>query len=375
MSRLLKINSIAILFIFPAIAEVNASLETNSEAGINSVSVPYTGQGISIGQVEAERPGKFGFDNGFNSNFGTIPKEVFLLDNRVAPTANAQAEIFDLISGPVPIAHATRVAGVIIGRDPLAPGVARDADLYATAGAFPQFPNIPAADSLAISAQFIATINDNGLPSNDSIDDVRAINMSFLIVYEANGFATGNSKFTQFVDWSAAKHDVLYVAAGRNDDLLGFFGQPLDNFNGITVGTSEKVDGVYRKFGSSNTPPLPDPSGRTLIDILAPGQQVEVADAGGTPGTLVNGTSFAAARIRRRTHCSECTKLDRYRSLWPYRPASRSDESGADEFSRQADRQWHGHARGQCHSAREIARHGTYCTQNAQDGPNDWPGG
>jgi len=52
MSKLLKINWVAILFVVCISTRVFASVETNSAAGINSVAVPYTGEGINIGQVE-----------------------------------------------------------------------------------------------------------------------------------------------------------------------------------------------------------------------------------------------------------------------------------------------------------------------------------
>ncbi len=287
MSRLLKINYIAILFVVCISAEVFASVETNSAVGINSVGVPYTGKGISIGQVEFERPGKFGFDNVSNSNFGTIPKEVFLLDDRISPTANSFVEIFD--PTPPNIAHANQVAGVMISKDPFAPGVARDADLYATAGTFATVPSIPTFDSLAISTQFIAT-RDN--------DDVRAINLSFLVPFEPNESGDGNSKYTQFIDWSAVEHDVLYVAGNIDFTTPTSFGQPLDNFNGMTVAASEKADGVYRKFAAVNGFSTAGVGDRTFIDILAPGHDVKLAEVGGNPNLPASqGTSYAVPHV------------------------------------------------------------------------------
>jgi len=60
MSDLLKTLLGAILFVICGVTNAFASLESISEDGINSVSVPYTGNGISIGQVEPRRPGKPG---------------------------------------------------------------------------------------------------------------------------------------------------------------------------------------------------------------------------------------------------------------------------------------------------------------------------
>lgn len=141
---------------------------------------PLAGTGVSIGQVESRRPGKPGLDNNSNANFGTIPEEVFLLDDRVPPTANSIDEIYD---GSPPIAHATWVAGVMIGTDVVAPGVATEADLYAAHATFPTDPMIHPLEKLAISSQFIAT-RDN--------DAVRAINLSFNVAFDS-GSPDGNS--------------------------------------------------------------------------------------------------------------------------------------------------------------------------------------
>lgn len=66
-----------------------ASSDTIGPNGINSAALPLTGDGISIGQVEIERSGLPGFDNGSNSNFGTVPAAVFIENGVVNPTANA----------------------------------------------------------------------------------------------------------------------------------------------------------------------------------------------------------------------------------------------------------------------------------------------
>lgn len=65
------------------------SVASIGETGINSVNIPYTGKGISIGQVEPTRPGTPKIDDGSHSNFFTTPKEVYLLDGRINPTPNA----------------------------------------------------------------------------------------------------------------------------------------------------------------------------------------------------------------------------------------------------------------------------------------------
>ncbi len=290
MSNLLKTLFGAMLFATCSVTNAFASLDSISEDGINSVSVPYTGNGISIGQVELQRSGRPGFDNPSNSRLGTLPTGVFLLDDRVNPTANSQVEIFDL-SGPQPLAHATQVAGVIISKDALIPGVAQNADLFSTAGIFNNGEGLSETDSWSISSQFIATRN-NG--------DVRAINLSFGIELPSMiGNPDGNSPFSQFVDWSASIHDVLYVAGWKNDVSPANADSPADNFNGITVASSERVGNVFKKYASTNAVFTPfnlfEPE-RTPIDLIAPGANIMLADVGGAVDTK-SGTSYAAPHV------------------------------------------------------------------------------
>ena len=289
MRHLIRLAALALPWTIVSFHTAQASVETNSSAGIDSDSLPLDGTGISIGQVEFQRPGKFNFDSALNSNFGTIPTAIFLLDDRIATEADRLDEIYDL-SGEEPFAHATVVAGVMISKDFNAPGVARNAKLYASAGDFPAVPAIPEFDSLAISSQFIATRDDG---------KVRAINLSFGVPFEPNGTPDGNSKYTEFVDWSASalQHDVLYVVAGSTIDKPGR-SQPTDNYNGMTVAESEKVSGVYRKVASDNDFTDDAVGSRTSISLIAPGIGVEVADVGGpAPPTVVNGTSYAAPQV------------------------------------------------------------------------------
>lgn len=269
--------------------QVLGSIDSIGPAGINSVSLPYTGVGINIGQVEPERPGDPDLEDPNNSNFFTDPEGIFLLNGNPNPTANAQDEIyFDNPPNP-PEPHATRVAGVMISGDSLAPGVAKDAKLYASGSKFR--PENPLFDSDELTAQFIAT-RDGG--------DVRAINISFTAPFDPNGVPNGNSNFTQFVDWSANEHDVLYVVGGREDPILSpSFGQPQDNFNGMTVAFTSKVGGIYRQVDSRNdfTPAADVVGARTTIDIVAPGGDIEVVDLGGGTPPVVSGTSYAAPHV------------------------------------------------------------------------------
>ena len=91
--------------------------------GINSASLGLTGDGVSIGQVEAFRPGKPGFDTAAMCCEATIePTDVFVRDMDAA----VNQSIDD---------HAIWVAGVMISTDNVATGVATDASLFSSAHA------------------------------------------------------------------------------------------------------------------------------------------------------------------------------------------------------------------------------------------------
>ncbi len=114
----------------------------------------------------------------------------------------------------------------------------------------------------------------------------------------------GNSHLTQFVDWSAQRHVVLYVAAWGDMATNPEAFIPTDNYNGITVAASEESDPLsaqgYDKFGSSNWLPsiTSDASGdRTSIDLLAPGTNVIVLGPPNDAEYLATGSSHAAPHV------------------------------------------------------------------------------
>ncbi len=163
-----------------------------------------TGAGIGIGQVEGLRPGKSTMDGGpddaTNSASTVVPAQVYM---RTA-VANANGFRVRDIFG---VGHAQQVASVMISTDNMAPGVAPDALLHASG-----YATISTSQrDAALTANHVATRN-NG--------DISAINMSFHMATEGfNEPIDGRSHLSRFVDWSAAKHDVLYVVAGREESL------------------------------------------------------------------------------------------------------------------------------------------------------------
>jgi subtilisin family serine protease len=102
----------------------------------------------------------------------------------------------------------------------------------------------------------------------------------------------GNQHLTQFVDWSAAAHDVLYVASGYEGNMNPV---PKDNFNGITVAYSTMEGGVYRRVHSGNDTSFDAEGDRTSIGLLAPGDNVDMTALNAVVEN--NGTSFAAPHV------------------------------------------------------------------------------
>lgn len=210
----------------------SAGLTLANGMPVNGGSVGSFGA-VAIGQVETGRPGKSvadgGFDNLANSSPDVVPTEVFRRTTSGAGIANFFTTD-----------HAEEVASIIIGTDMTDPdgvgprtaptGVALGAALY-SAATDPGSPPVPFDQEAALTINNIATLA--GV-------DVRAINMSFGNPFDAtHNLNDGNQLLTQFVDWFASAHDVLYVTAGYEGNLNPI---PKDNFNRITVAYSA-VDG------------------------------------------------------------------------------------------------------------------------------------
>ena len=245
-----------------------------------------TGRKIAIGQVEIGRPSQFGLDK---VAFESLPMSVgglFFRDTQ--PTAN---ELVDY--------HATNVASVMISQDKRLTGVAPGASLYSAAvGPLPGQTGQPEE---CLASQHVALQNGG---------DVRAMNFSF---GESLGRDSrrhpsldGNSLLTQCLDWSERVHDVLYVIAGNQGS--GGIPIPTDNFNGVNVAYSTRVDGRFVKLDFANmgseptfspfraTGPESNVGARRSISLVAPGNFIEMINPDGTVSTS-SGTSFAAPHV------------------------------------------------------------------------------
>ncbi|MEX2170299.1 MAG: S8 family serine peptidase [Pirellulales bacterium] len=208
---------------------------------------------------------------------------------------------------PFVLDHATEVAGVMIGKDtPFADrvGVAPNAELHSMA-----LVNIFSDDNgVALSLNRLATLNVN----------VTAINLSISPALQFSEDPDGNSHMSEFVDWSARQHDVLYVIAWGNVDENPAFRKPGDSFNGITVAGSERDGGVYRKWWTGNHVTEDAEGARTSVSLLAPGEGVEVLSLNNQQ-IPVDGTSFAAPHVTATTallHQYAKPKVDAAEPRW-----------------------------------------------------------
>jgi hypothetical protein len=238
---------------------------------------------VAIRQVELSRAGDAvangGPDDAMHSSPFVDPAGVF----RRTTTGAAIADMYTS-------EHAEGVASIMIGTDMADPdgggprvapvGVSLGAALYSSA-TDPIGPNFD--QEAAVTTNHLATLA--GV-------DVRAINMSFGNPLDGAHIVDGNQHFTQFVDWSAAAHDVLYVIAGNEGTMDPI---PTDLFNGITVSASSMEGGVYRRVAALNTFDEDAEGDRTSVGLLAPGVDIDMT--GLNAGFVDSGTSYAAPHV------------------------------------------------------------------------------
>ncbi|MBE9078147.1 S8 family serine peptidase [Romeria aff. gracilis LEGE 07310] len=260
-------------------------------AGIDALRLqqaPYnlTGRKIAIGQVEIGRPGQFGLDKIVPPSGPVEPHRLFQLNE----PAIANEFVDD---------HANNVASVMISQDKLLTGVAPEAVLYSAAvGPLTEMSGQPEE---CLASQYVALQNSG---------DVRAVNFSFGEPLSRDPrpapLLDGNALLTQCIDWSERAHKLLYVIAGNQGG--GGIPIPTDNFNGINVAYSRRVNGEFVKVDFANlssepnffSPRSPGPERnegtRRSINIVAPGNQIEMFDPSGVRVTS-SGTSFAAPHV------------------------------------------------------------------------------
>lgn len=272
-------------------SKVGVPLQESSigDAGIDALRLqeaPYqlTGRKIAIGQVEIGRPGQFGIDKAASQKPPVALTRVFYRDSSARINSNVDG-------------HAQNVASIMVSTAKAMRGVAPGARLYSSASGTPKRYGQPEE---CLSAQHIAQQNGG---------DVRAINFSFGESLRQDPrpkpLLDGNALLTQCIDWSARKHDVLYVVAGNQGK--GGISIPTDNYNGINVAFTTRFDGKFRKVDFAN---LGDPESagrgiegvesnvgpRRAIGLVAPGDDVTLVNLNGSLNTS-SGTSFAAPHV------------------------------------------------------------------------------
>jgi len=266
------------LFASPAFAYV----VTLGPRGIDSQATGLDGTGILIGQAEPGRSAKALYDTDpLKVASNTAPTGVYFTTG----STSVNNDIED---------HATAVAGVMIARDQSLTGLPGDYSLWE--GVAPNAQLHSASVGGSVSDTFAAlTMNRLALLAGGT---VRATNLSFFRDLQTPIETFGNSHLTQFVDWSSRQHNLLYVVAwGNNTDAFGPR-TPVDNYNGITVGASQKPmnDDVWRQFGGINSLDGFETDDSQDIEILAPGHDIRLL-VGGDMEQIRNGTSLAAPHV------------------------------------------------------------------------------
>ncbi len=261
---------------------VLADALTIGSDGIDSKSTGLNGEEIVIGQIESGRAGKPGYATPPNpaepSASNTKPEQVYFRTLIADP-------------GEAVTGHATRVAGVMIGDgagfDGLYEGVTPKARLYSAAvGSLSEEEFETGVDVFfGLTADRLARISVPEIGNSERTSKIRAINVSTVRGLQPPvETPNGNSHMTLFVDWSARRHDVLYVVAWGNNDSPDNRA-PSDNFNGMTIAASKQVDpdnndSKFRQFADINATTGHPTGSRTAISLLAPGQPVIMLSLG-----------------------------------------------------------------------------------------------
>ncbi|MBI1913170.1 MAG: carboxypeptidase regulatory-like domain-containing protein [Planctomycetes bacterium] len=231
------------------------------------------GSGVSIGEVDVDRPGKPGYD-----------KDPDWIHRDVKPT-KVYFQVRDARVNEAIGAHAEGVAGVMIADGPTNKGIAPKAKLYADAIGAPKSYEDFILDFQKVTAESAAA----GSP-------VRAINVSIAAGLVGGAVLDGNSFLTKGVDWGARVNNTLYIVAGPevgSPEVL-----PADDFNGITVAATRMVPaGNYERLSANNDTTFRLVGGRRAIDLAAPGSGILVPPLRNGAYTRHSGTSYAAPHV------------------------------------------------------------------------------
>ncbi|MGH7132393.1 MAG: S8 family serine peptidase [Phycisphaerales bacterium] len=303
----------AVAFVTPLVVLALAGaawgdIDSRGAAGISSTGLGLTGAGVTIGTME----------------FGRAPvaPQDTAAGTPYRMTTISYTQIYQAIAAPQfypnfnHVDHATGVAGTMVSTGVNAAGVSQGASLLA--GDIFSNSSITYTPAAGVAGDYRADmLTAQRLAANGA----RAINMSFGERYGAANLTTftgldGTNQFTQFVDWSAVRHDVVYVTAGN--ETGGSLGAdvPTDSRNGIVVSALTRNAGDANRWttmaGFNIVSRLPNDGRISTVDIAAPGDRLRLAtyDIGDPTlmpprppaGDLVtgptgSGTSFAAPHV------------------------------------------------------------------------------
>lgn len=258
--------------------------------GINSKITSLDGTGIEIGQLEEKRPAKFNYDTDdlvppFTKRVAsnTSPTKVYF-----GPSGGINSQ--DPVNSSNIGIHATEVAQIMVGTAGPQEGVAPFANLYSAGFT---------GEDVDAAATLDRLVSLSGTNLQGKAIRMRAINLSFTRESEPPvETLDGQEYLTQFIDWSASRQDITYSISWGNSDTYPNR-VPQDSFNAIKVAASQKPMGedTFRQFAASNsTEGGPSGGGRSGIDILAPGQDINLLDPGDAP-VQVSGTSLASPHV------------------------------------------------------------------------------
>lgn len=217
------------------------------------------GTGVTVGQFEADNP---------DINHNALKPRVSLSNSPPPP------------AGPFTSAHATEVAGAILGVAPKSRVVS-----YAT------------RSKAGSSVVKYATGGDLLVAAGASIVNASA-------AFPQTTFTpNGSSEVTLAVDYFAFAKNIIWVQAAGNSgnskpsDRIGnqTIEVPGDCFDCITVGATRKSGDTYTVTGFSSEGRTTDL--RNKPDIVAPGFQISLPSTAPNNFATVSGTSFAAPQV------------------------------------------------------------------------------
>jgi hypothetical protein len=239
-----------------------------NEKGINLLGLGLIGNGVSLGQIEFTRPG-------LTDHPQVRPTKIYDADQ---PGDPAFKEAVRAVGG-----HATAVASVIIGTQagqppsPATPGVAVGSKLYSAAMAFnPHFYAAYEALGKNPNAQAVQELNFRFFTrtlANLGRQGLTAVNMS--LVKNGDNPAQAAARESLMIDYMSSAYGFLMVTGLQNDASRRNETASTSAFNSIKVGALGLVGDVYAR---SVTPSPATVGDRSLIEILAPGTNIPIAD-------------------------------------------------------------------------------------------------